>query len=216
MSVEIYLLIQTKGILLIFLMLSKHVCLCRLKLSSHIEIRYLCHFKGYFHVLDTLPKCFKEMLRWNSAKMVGDSSLNVRNDVQLHALLSLVRIWKLSQGETCFHDSTKCISSLIFWRHPNFVFDNVRFWAFTPLSIHPTKWWKWSNTLKQYVGNSQWWSMMMNCFWIIFDWEQALSLISSRDNCQRYSSLHISNTTLTGFELTQNLSSDFQFIVDCL
>ena len=38
---------------------------------------------------------------------------------------------------------------------------------------------------------------------------KAFSLISSRDHCQRSSSSRISNTPRAGFELAQNLSSDF-------
>ena len=49
--------------------------------------------------------------------------------------------------------------------------------------------------------------MMMNCFCGMVDQRKALSLISSRDHCQRSSPLRISDTPRAGFEPAQNLSS---------
>ena len=49
--------------------------------------------------------------------------------------------------------------------------------------------------------------MMMNCFCGMVDRWKAFSLISSRNHCQRYSPSRISDTTRTGFEPAQNLSS---------
>ena len=51
--------------------------------------------------------------------------------------------------------------------------------------------------------------MMMNCFCGMVDQGKALSLISSRDLCQRFSQSQILDTPRAGFELTQNLSSAF-------
>ena len=50
--------------------------------------------------------------------------------------------------------------------------------------------------------------MMMNCFCGMVDQLKAFSLISSRDHCQRYSPLQISDTPQAGFEPAQNMSSD--------
>ena len=49
--------------------------------------------------------------------------------------------------------------------------------------------------------------MMMNCFCGMIDRRKAISLISSRDHCQRSSPSRISNTPRAGFEPAQNLSS---------
>ena len=49
--------------------------------------------------------------------------------------------------------------------------------------------------------------MMMNCFCGVVDRRKALSLISSRDHCQRSSPSRISDTPRAGFEPAQNLSS---------
>ena len=51
--------------------------------------------------------------------------------------------------------------------------------------------------------------VMMNCFCGMVDRQKAFSLISSRDHCQRSSTSSISDTPQAGFELAQNLSSDF-------
>ena len=51
--------------------------------------------------------------------------------------------------------------------------------------------------------------MMMNSFCGMVDRRKALSLISSRGHCQRFSPLWISNTPRAGFEPAQNLSSSF-------
>ena len=51
--------------------------------------------------------------------------------------------------------------------------------------------------------------MMMNCFCGMVDRQKALSLISSRDHCQRSSPSWISETLRVGFEPAQNLSSGF-------
>ena len=51
--------------------------------------------------------------------------------------------------------------------------------------------------------------MMMNCFCGMVDRRKALSLISSRDHCQRSSPSRISDTLRAGFETAQNLSSGF-------
>ena len=48
-----------------------------------------------------------------------------------------------------------------------------------------------------------------NCFCRIVDWEGELSLISSRDHCQRFSPSQISDMPRTGFDSAQNLSSGF-------
>ena len=50
--------------------------------------------------------------------------------------------------------------------------------------------------------------MMMNCFCGMVDRRKALSLISSRDHCQRSSPSRISDKPRAGFEPAQNLSSD--------
>ena len=52
--------------------------------------------------------------------------------------------------------------------------------------------------------------MMMSCFCGMVDRRKALSLISSRDHCQRSSPSRISDTPQTGFEPAQNLSSGFE------
>ena len=49
--------------------------------------------------------------------------------------------------------------------------------------------------------------MMMSCFCGMVDRRKTFSLISSRDHCQRFSPLQISDTPQAGFELAQNLSS---------
>ena len=51
--------------------------------------------------------------------------------------------------------------------------------------------------------------MMMNCFCGMVDRRKAFSLISSRDHCQRFSPLQISDTPQAWFELAQNLRSGF-------
>ena len=51
--------------------------------------------------------------------------------------------------------------------------------------------------------------MMMNCFCGMVDRRKAVSLISSRDHCQRFSPSWISDTPQAGFEPAQNLSSGF-------
>ena len=51
--------------------------------------------------------------------------------------------------------------------------------------------------------------MMMNCFCGVVDRRKVFSLISSRYHCQRSSPSRISDTPQAGFELAQNLSSDF-------
>ena len=49
--------------------------------------------------------------------------------------------------------------------------------------------------------------MMMNCFCGMVDRPKTLSLVSSRDHCQRSSPSQISDTPQVGFEPAQNLSS---------
>ena len=51
--------------------------------------------------------------------------------------------------------------------------------------------------------------MMMNCFCEMVDRRKALSIISSRDHCQRFSPLQISDTPRAVVEPVQNLSSHF-------
>ena len=51
--------------------------------------------------------------------------------------------------------------------------------------------------------------MMMNYFWGMVDWRKGLSLISSRDYCQRSWTLGISDMPRAGSEPVQNLSSGF-------
>ena len=51
--------------------------------------------------------------------------------------------------------------------------------------------------------------MMMNCFCGMVNRRKALSLISSRDHCQRSSPSLISDTLRAGFEPPQSLSSGF-------
>ena len=51
--------------------------------------------------------------------------------------------------------------------------------------------------------------MMMNCFCGMVDRRKAISLISSRDHCQRSSPSSISYKPRAGFETAQNLSSGF-------
>ena len=51
--------------------------------------------------------------------------------------------------------------------------------------------------------------MMMNCFFRIVDRQNAFSLISNWDYCQRFSPLQIFDTPRAGFEPAQNLSSGF-------
>ena len=52
-------------------------------------------------------------------------------------------------------------------------------------------------------------NMMMNWICGMVDPRKALSLISSRDRCQRSAPSRISNTPRAGFELEQSLSSSF-------
>ena len=47
--------------------------------------------------------------------------------------------------------------------------------------------------------------MMMNCFCGMVDWRKAISLISSRDHCQRSSPSRISDTPRAGFLTITNL-----------
>ena len=49
--------------------------------------------------------------------------------------------------------------------------------------------------------------MMMNSLCGMVDQRKVLSLISSRDHCQRSSPSRISDTSRAGFELAENLSS---------
>ena len=49
--------------------------------------------------------------------------------------------------------------------------------------------------------------MMVNCFCGMVDRQKAFSLVSSRDHCQRFSPLRISDTLRAGIEPAQNLSS---------
>ena len=51
--------------------------------------------------------------------------------------------------------------------------------------------------------------MMMNCFCRMVDRQQAFSLMSSRNHCQRFSPSQISDTPRAGFKFVQNLSSGF-------
>ena len=51
--------------------------------------------------------------------------------------------------------------------------------------------------------------MMINYFYGMVDQRKAFGLLSSRDHCQRSSSLWISNMPQAGFEPAQNLSSAF-------
>ena len=51
------------------------------------------------------------------------------------------------------------------------------------------------------------WFMMIVCFCGMVDWRKAVSLISSRHNCQRSSPSRISDRPPAGFERPQNLSS---------
>ena len=51
--------------------------------------------------------------------------------------------------------------------------------------------------------------MVMNYFCGVVDRRKAFSFISSRDHCQRFSPLQISNMLPAGFEPAQNLSSGF-------
>ena len=48
--------------------------------------------------------------------------------------------------------------------------------------------------------------MMMSCFCGMVDRQKAFILISSRDHCQRFSPLQISDTPRAGFEPAQNLN----------
>ena len=52
--------------------------------------------------------------------------------------------------------------------------------------------------------------MMMNYFWGIVDRQKALSLIYSRDHCQRFLPSQISDTTPADFKPWLILSSDFE------
>ena len=47
--------------------------------------------------------------------------------------------------------------------------------------------------------------IIINCFCGMVDWRKVLSLISSRDHCQRSSPSRISDTPQVGFETAQNL-----------
>ena len=51
--------------------------------------------------------------------------------------------------------------------------------------------------------------MMMNCFCGMVEQWKTFSLIFSRDHCQRFSPLRISDTACARFEPAQNLSSGF-------
>ena len=51
--------------------------------------------------------------------------------------------------------------------------------------------------------------MMTDCFCGMVDQQEAFSLISSWDHCQRSSPSQISNTLRAGFEPAQNQSSGF-------
>ena len=51
--------------------------------------------------------------------------------------------------------------------------------------------------------------LMMNYFSGIFGRQKAISFISSRDHCQRFSPLQISNTSWAESKSGQNLRSDF-------
>lgn len=51
--------------------------------------------------------------------------------------------------------------------------------------------------------------IMMNCFCGIADQRKALSIILSRDSCQKSSTSRISDTPQSGFKSAQNLSSRF-------
>ena len=53
------------------------------------------------------------------------------------------------------------------------------------------------------IGTESWWWLLL---WNGWRWK-ALSLISSRDHCQRFSPSYISGTPRAGFEPAQNLSS---------
>ena len=51
--------------------------------------------------------------------------------------------------------------------------------------------------------------MIMDCFSGMADQGKAFTLISSRNNCQRFSPSQISDMPRAGFESAQNLSSSF-------
>ena len=51
--------------------------------------------------------------------------------------------------------------------------------------------------------------MMMNCFCVMVDRRNVVSLISSQDYCQKFSPSRISDTPGAWFEPLQNLSSNF-------
>ena len=51
--------------------------------------------------------------------------------------------------------------------------------------------------------------MMINCFCSMVGRTKGVSLISSRNHCQRSTPLRISNMTRAGFESAQNLSQNF-------
>ena len=51
--------------------------------------------------------------------------------------------------------------------------------------------------------------MTMNCFCRMVVRCKTLSLISSREHCQKFSPSHICDTPQAGFEPAQNLSSNF-------
>ena len=57
--------------------------------------------------------------------------------------------------------------------------------------------------------------MMINCFCVMVDLRRRLRLISSRDHCQGFSSPQFSDMRRAGFELAQNLGSDFLMNVSC-
>ena len=71
----------------------------------------------------------------------------------------------------------------------------------------------------KWTEQHQWWMMMMmmitNCFCGMADRRKAFSLISSRDHCQRFSPLRISDATRAGFEPAQNLISGFCWMKLC-
>ena len=51
------------------------------------------------------------------------------------------------------------------------------------------------------------WIDELFCICVMVDWRNAISLLSSQDDCQRSSPLRISNTLRAGFRPPQNLSS---------
>ena len=59
-----------------------------------------------------------------------------------------------------------------------------------------------------YTSNFSYLMMMMHCFCSMVDRRKTLSLISSRDHCQRLSPWRISNRPRAGFKSVQNLGPD--------